>query len=879
MDLKRFFALSLFLLSIIATGYSAPENITQCPTTTQNDTEYILQPTFTFNAVPCFDLTNTQNVVIDGNNIDFFGANDLRIDSNGGSSNAVIKNLKHDSIQIRLSSTGNDITLQDSYLKPTPFLYTGIASGIPNTNTGSGIFFISSSGSAGSISNKLVVQRNRFESSTMFQAQADTNNLFYITNHVYGYDVILKENDFVGFGLTGRKLDNGGGHGGFTMDMHYARFLVYDNVYLDANPFMTYNVIDNAFDCSNFQISNDNLFSSEALTDTTDQNGISDEVLNIQSNGCILINDNVRTTKQFKNPQFAKSTQTEYATMTPLFFGSQLFSNARYYLGKELTLDSGVQWSFTGTHGSVLDLSLFPNRVAINLENTRTILMGTNNKIEGITTAGKQPIIKSQGTISIADEGIYGNNWHLIEYDNGLTIEGINFQLNAIDNYGLLRKRNSGVDGLNFYMKDSVFDLNFVPASPDRPFMVVGAFSKLENNKFYLLSTQNVSLLAGGTSANVGGGHKITDNLFQGGGFIFSKLTDAFGGTNYPSSFIHNEFRQSGSLYAYPFHPTNNALNTLDDPQLNGTYFYKTACTNYEFNIGNYYEDWADSGFYNDSNGDGIHDEYNGINYIERGQDYQGDPIRDFRSVTPYPYNFAGQTGNAKATYDTCQSFNFNIIEPQSQNYTSGTDITSNWEFISIAYPNMICFEELNGFTTIYENVASGDNKGLTYDNTDGKGFFKVKCCDKPECDNIVHESPIIEFNVGDGSIGDLVVSGVTQSIEGCTDNTATNYNPSATQDDGSCTYDNGNGGNGSGGVGSGGVGSGSSNQGINVGTFQLSGIFSGDVDESQENVLGLFRLLETPMGYAILLGFLLVGFGLIALIFSFVAGIIGGKR
>jgi len=819
---KKLFLLLVLISSILATGFSADLVVTQCPVTTQNDTTYILDPTFNVNSDPCFDFTNTQNVIVDGNNTDFRGSGYLNILVGGDAVLGKVQNLIWDDIRITFSGTGNGFTLQDSFIEDGHhFLYTGIGSGIPNTNGADSIFYFSGSQpTTGSVQNTISILRNKFYSDGgLFPGQRDNYNLFHIpssSGQYYDISFDIEENDFIGFGMVGRPLQNTGGDIGSSR-IRPAFWDLSDNIYLRSNSIMLYVLVDDAnYVCGNFGINAGNLLSSEAAIDLPNANGISDNTITITSSACTLLNTNIRTTKILNNQQFVEDKQ-EIATMTPLFFGANvLYDNSRYWLGKEIILNSSQQWSFSSVQNSILDLSLFNNRVAMNLEVPRSILMGNNNKIEGDVSS--LPIIETQGTISVVDVGFFGNNWHLIEYDNALEISGINFDLNAIDNYGLIRKRNTGVDGINFDFNNNILDLNFVPSSPSRPLILFGSFANIDNNQFDLLGTTNVSLFGSGVSSGVAGGHVIVDNTFNGGGFIFEDLTDVISGTNFKSKFIHNEFRQVGSLYAQPFNPLNNAFNTLDDPQLNGSYFYETTCTNYEFNVGNYYEDWDDSSFYNDSNADGIHDEFNGIDYIERGQDFEGDPIRDYRSVIPYPFNFAGQTGNAISTTDTCASFVYNINSPiVNNNYTAGTDLVTDWEFISIGFPTMTCFESINGFTTIYENVGTGDNEGVEYETTDGAGTFNVKCCDNAQCDNFVQESGPIEFCIGDCNLGALVVTGATTPsgvILGCTDDTATNYNPAATQDDGSCI--GGTGGTG----GTGGV--------VSQGAF--SGITGGDV-------------------------------------------------
>lgn len=809
--IKKVLLMAFVMIALSVQGFSAIHNITSCPSSLNDGDTYLMQDNFVMSATPCFvfNTTNT-NVVVDGQNHEFdFGTSLLRVDYQSEVGGNTIQNLNITSnFQIRprfgssggITSTG--LTLDTIYIKDNnvPFIksYAG--------GTNSGTSYMDNYNILNSViraNGDIFIDHTK---STGIGGMNNQNNVLRLENWN------IDNSEIIGFSSFGV---------GNCPESTRCSSVTYG----DNNPMS--NTMLSTFSGSRFSKSGSatcnnlftNVFRGDVASIDADVDGLSDTPYVEQVSSCIYQNEVLQLLKVSDRNVFDKA-HGFIATASP---NSNLYeSNTRYFLTRNQVLDATNYISFEGVQNSILDLSSFGNSQALDLEAVRVLRMGTNNEINGFNTdeTTRANIITS-GTLSIVDMGLYGNNWHLIEYDNGLRIEGVNFDLNAVDNYGLIRKRNSGVDGIDLEFKNNIFDLNFVPATPTRPLILGGAFIKLDNNQFDLLGTTNVSLLGGGISSTVSGGHVIIDNTFNGGGFIFSKLTDAF--TNYDSKFIHNEFRQVGSLYAQPFHPNVNSENFLDKPKLNGSYFYKTACTNYEFNVGNYYEDWADSGWYNDTNGDGIHDSYNGIDYIERGTDFQGDPIRDFRSVTPYPFNFAGQTGNALSTYDTCQSFNFNIVQPQEQNYSSGHTLVSDWEFVSIAYPNMICFETLNGFTSIYENVGSGDNKGLEYDTTDGHGTFQVKCCDNAQCDNVVQESEVIEFNIGDGSLGDLIVQGVQTPtiVQGCTDPQANNYNPSATQDDGSCTYDNGNGGNG--------------NQTGNGGT----GIIGGQYEAGNVNILG----------------------------------------
>jgi len=859
--IKRVGILFLLCLTMLSVSFGATEVISSCPTTITNDTTYLLAGDFSANTNPCFTLNDNTGIVIDGNMTDLrdiAGNFVVRIQSDV---DVDIQNIYHDTFEIDLTGIDNLIDFHDNVIENGyGIVYTGYTSGIPNTNSANILFNFRPSGtSAGVTSNFITITDNRFIAPQITPPQDDNYVLFFFQDSTfYGTHLTIQGNDMLGWGVGSQRLQNNGAVGIGTMSL--MSLLFDDNNYARHKSPLSYLALDlTTSTCSNFAISSNNLLSYLAQTDA-DQNSVSDDIVTITQSGCTLLNNNIPTRKLLESAQWFPSDFNEEYVIDTMMIQS-VHSNTRYILSKALTLNSTDYFDFDSAMNSQLDLSMFPNINVLTLTNVRTLQMGNDNEIYGGT--GTQPIISTSGTISISDVGLYANNWQLIDYSNGLRIDNINFDLNAVDNYGLIRKYSQSVDGLNFEFENNIVDLNFVPNDPDRPLIVFGAFATIKNNEFDLLGTVNISLFGGGISSTVGGGHVIQDNSFFGGGFIFSRLTDAFGGINYQSKLNHNEFRQVGVLYAMPFHPTDDSQNLLDDPLLNGTYYYNTLCTNYVYNLGNYYEDWADSGFYNDTNGDGIHDGYNGVECIYRGDDFEGDPINDCRSVVPYPYDLSGNTGTVIGI-DICDSFNYNILSPTAQNYTSGYELTSDWEFISIAYPDMYCFETLNGFTSLYEGVVSGDNMGQVYETTDGHGTFDIKCCDTVQCDNVVQESEPIEFCIGNCELGELIVSGTTTPptiIQGCTDPTATNYNPLANQDDGSCTYPTGDGGD--------------EDQIEGIGS--IGNLFSTDYEASGDSIGGLFALASEPIGWLILVGFVFLGLTLLGLIFALVMWMIGG--
>lgn len=835
--MRNFFILVLFIFALAIPTYANTQSLTQCISTPADNTEYLLSENFNFDSSLCFDVRNTNGVTINGQNHTYDLGGNIYYILMDNTNDLILKDFRatNGNFYIRTQNTNGDVSVDNTNIEYTRDLGTRDAVGL--------FFMVSGTTNDVTITNSKFVNRASLtqhsgeNAHAIFTMQSGSQKTDY--NHVS-----ISNSEFINFEFSYNDFNTN----------NINQISVFDSVitHVNQDSFMRNLNFPNA--CSNYVFNN--VMTSIFDLQDSDMNGLSDTTESYTFDSCTLFSGNQIT---YLNGNSPFSQDVTYFNSPLYFVPANTFGN-EFYLTKSLSLDGADVINLEGTQNSRLNLEAGLNSGILTLTNVRAIRLGSNNEMYGGDDLNLKPQVNTAGTITNIYSGLYNSNWHLIEYDNSITINNIDFNLNAVDNYGLLRKRESGTDGINVDFKNNILDLNFNPSSLDIPMIVIGSFANIQNNVFDLSSSQNISLFQGGLSNAVSGGHIIQDNTFIGGGHVFAKLSDTTIDANrFDTSIIHNEFLQQGSgLYAVPLNPTEDNFNLLLNPNLNSTYFYQTTCTNYQFNLGNYYQDWFDSGFYNDTNGDGIHDGFNGFDFINRGTDVLGNEINDFRSVIPYPYDFLSNIGNAEATFDTCQSFNFNIIEPQEQNYSSGHTLVSDWEFISIAYDNMVCFETLNGFTSIYENVESGDNKGLEYDTTDGKGFFQVKCCDTEQCNNIVQESDIIEFNIGDGSLGALVVQGAETPapILGCTDSSATNYNPNATQDDGSCTYDNGGGDNGG------------NNGGNNGGSSNLGGSFinTDSASVSVDNTIGIldnFVQFIFYIGIPILILLVIAGIGI----------------
>lgn len=874
-NLKKLSLLLVLCFTMINISFGATQVISQCPTSFTNDTEYILTDSFFFDKATCFDFDGLtlENIVINGNFTEFedTGSSTLLFDTG--------QNCDLQGIEIKNFSIANmgsttfyrdsreeadvvyNINLHHNKIlnSSSNFIRFGITSG---TSLGNGQMYYNGT---------FNIDNNYFESLYPF-LRIDYARNYDGSNYLNFNDLVIRNNDVIYGGLysysTGGFL--GRGQANYYSWTIAGQWLFENNNFVGSGKmFLVEPTLTGTYYFSNnFDGSLSVSLDVDAPFGETDA-----DVTRTSANSVVYSNTEEPTVSisksgliDYKEGYISMGLPVPWVNLIANLGTGNTLDNWKIYISKPLTIDgTNTQIYFDGFIDSTLDLSNLRRQTGLTLTNTRAIKMGSNNVLYGGNDATYKADITTSGTISISDAGYYNNNWHLIEFDNNLKIEGVQFNLNAVDDYGLVRKRDTNADGINFEFINNYVDYNFVPNSPvNRPQFLVGAMIIAKDNVFDLPSTVNISLFGGGQSGNIAGGHYFINNQFTGGGHIFRLLADFIsgGGTNYPSYFIHNEFKQLGSIYALPFDPSVISSNLLINPNLNGSYYHITPCTNYEFNIGNWYEDWADSGWYNDSNSDGIHDSYNGIDYILRGYDFQDNEIKDFRSVTPYPFDFDGNIGTALAVYDTCLSFVFNINTPVDEtNYTTGQDITTDWEFISTGYSDLYCFEKINDNIVIYEGVNSGENQGSVYELTDGEGVYSVKCCDNVQCNNIVKESDPINFCVGNCDLGLLSVTSVEEPptiIYGCTDSSATNYNPSATNDDGSCTYPS----------------TGDGNDPITSG--DIGGIFSSDFENSGDTVAGLFNLASEPLQFTMIIGFIFLFLALLSLLFAGLMYLIG---
>jgi hypothetical protein len=94
------------------------------------------------------------------------------------------------------------------------------------------------------------------------------------------------------------------------------------------------------------------------------------------------------------------------------------------------------------------------------------------------------------------------------------------------------------------------------------------------------------------------------------------------------------------------------------------------------------------------------------------------------------------------------------------------------------------------------EDSPDGDDDGISDDNDDcpeedatGHDADADGCIDDSDNDGVKNDIDVCPFDATDGCLANLEGNNET-FIEGCTYESANNYNPDATDDDGSCQYD-----------------------------------------------------------------------------------------
>ena len=781
--IKKLSIFFLLFLSLIFSGYSANHTITSCSTFIDGDT-YIIDNFFIGNTCT----VNANNVVITSNGVD-------------------IKK------KITFTFTGYNNTL-DNILAPD--LSIGISTIYYNTTIKNSNIYNMSAGLTYVIGSPFTQGTSYYQGyniiNNTFKGQGNTNFIYTsrggggvaVWNSIFT-NLDMENNDIIGFQYLIAGIDSG--------------------TYISLRGDVTF--LNNAF------ILSKGLGSISTLTSLNSNNNFLGWLNTVDSNLDYV--DDTITTILYSGFTFyngyhpIKKTLRDGKVVYTYFANSpNYYSNNEYiYVPSSKTFDgltTGID--LTNVQGTTIDLSLLPNQNALILNNIKTLKMGTNNKLDGgIRT---KPKVVTGSAISTSYSTPYAQNNHLIEYINSLEIDNIWFQINH-QYPSFIRKQSFQDRGEGLVLDNNKFELNVIPTN-NQPLFEIGCNAKITNNEFDSFNQPNVTLFNGGSCLISGttlarGGHLIQGNTFTNGGIVLYGLIDTNPYTPSPSystsynsiKFNYNSLTRIGTgNYASLLDPNHvgnvkwNAkklinANGTTTPIVNDNYYYKTTCQNYLFNLGNYYQEITDYNgtFRNalglvDNNNDGIYD-----NGFSVGQDFTGKYIYDNRPLTTYPYDFTGNIAQSQNVTNTCGVLSYDIIKPvDGQTYSSSTSFDTAWKYSSTTYSNLYCRENFNGVISDYSGVNSQDLKGLIYGVTDGTGTFQVTCADTPYYDNLVIKSPLVNFQIGSLTTPSIIDPNPivnpnpnTTIVYGCTDNTATNYNPLATVDDGSCVGGSGGGG------------------------------------------------------------------------------------
>lgn len=201
-----------------------------------------------------------------------------------------------------------------------------------------------------------------------------------------------------------------------------------------------------------------------------------------------------------------------------------------------------------------------------------------------------------------------------------------------------------------------------------------------------------------------------------------------------------------------------------------------------------------------------------GIYYISQGYltlfpgcRLSGIPIRDAvyetnyifaidkKPLFQYPFPASTQISNNIRQEYTCINFNWNIVSPveDKKDYTSA--VTTSWSYDSGDVNNLYCSETLNGFEVLLPStVPKNTVQSLAWAGlTSGKYVWKVQCCKDKTCLGIKQNTTRTFCVNNNCNISPTVTIApiIPVSKYGCTNPTATNYDNTATVNDGSCIF------------------------------------------------------------------------------------------
>ena len=553
-------------------------------------------------------------------------------------------------------------------------------------------------------------------------------------------------------------------------------------------------VVDGTFELDIYYLGS--LEPLSTITDT-DHDGFTDQSITLDADS------GTGSTTYWSDPM--PTISQPQSTMNPepsKYYINRVWSYASFYedqktyqLTQPLTLNSTMYLNFEDVQFATLDCSHLST--CFYLTNVNQIKGGSNNILTGNEIYRSK--IYSTGTIDIGGFSIsspFSTTYQLITFTNNFELSNIELLDQAVGEHGIIRKKVQASNG-RLILENNYFNFQRVQTDKTMPFFYMGFGCIISDNTFQFnavdVGTQYIFYGGVAGSLSITGGHTISGNEFLSSGLILSKIVEYGGdyssGSIYPSQIYNNNFAGYGtSFYSYPFSLAgNNSFGRalMINPFLNYSHavYFANSCDAYFFNIGNYYEFWDDGGALNDSNSDDISDIPLNVGY-----DFIGNFIIDYRPLMSYPYDFGAKLGFAEF-YDMCKYFEYNISSP-IQNYTYNSSVfASNWKFSS-EYDDLWCYETLQDDDYLVTDSGDTDTSyGNTYNLITGYYNWKLTCCNDYSCSGLKKESEPIFFCINSCSPRGEVVD-YSSTVYGCMDTNANNYNPLATVNDGSCTYD-----------------------------------------------------------------------------------------
>jgi hypothetical protein len=235
----------------------------------------------------------------------------------------------------------------------------------------------------------------------------------------------------------------------------------------------------------------------------------------------------------------------------------------------------------------------------------------------------------------------------------------------------------------------------------------------------------------------------------------------------------------------------------------------------YYFSVGNYYQDNTGC---NDLDSNGICD-----------NSYTSGAITDNKPLSSYPYVYLSRLSNADSVVSVSPfNITLNIIENQTFTFSDLTVATINLSFTQNSdYADLTCSYYLDGAIISEKINPSKDvNNDLIVGSLTEKSYsYRVEC-----------------INDYDSKISDEITFNVIEEVE---------------TDGGSTGGDTGG------------------STGTNTGTDFSLNIVGGTTSETSEGFLGFLQLVETPLGYLVVLGLVLFGLSILGFLFALMLSVV----